>query len=133
MPHGYWEAKDSKDDLRKEVKNKFAVGYPRDNIIFQEPAKAILWQDEREVGEFDLLKADEIVRLLELFFDYTPPAFEEWEQETAKFHEQLPELGEALLKVLDDAKENNKAFQTAFGTFYEICQHRSIRTCRKRP
>ena len=42
LPHGYWEAKDGKDDLRKEVKNKFAVGYPRDNIIFQEPAKAIL-------------------------------------------------------------------------------------------
>ena len=122
LPHGYWEAKDAKDDLRKEVKNKFAVGYPRDNIIFQEPARAILWQDEKEIGEFDLLNPDELVRLLELFFDYTPPAFEEWEQAATKFHEQLPELGLALLKVLDDAKINNKAFQKAFATFYDLCR-----------
>jgi predicted helicase len=122
LPHGYWEAKDAKDDLRKEVKNKFAVGYPRDNIIFQEPGKAILWQNEKEVAEFDLLNADELVRLIELFFDYVPPAFDEWEQAAKKFHEQLPELGEALLKVLDDAKVNNKAFQTAFAAFYELCR-----------
>ncbi len=37
LPHGYWEAKDEQDDLRKEVKKKFAVGYPNDNIIFQSP------------------------------------------------------------------------------------------------
>ena len=122
LPHGYWEAKDSKDDLRKEVKNKFAVGYPKDNIIFQEPAKAILYQNATEVGEFDLLKADELVRLLELFFDYVPPAFEEWEDAAKKFHEQLPELSDALLKVLDDAKINNKAFQTAFAAFYDLCR-----------
>ncbi len=122
LPHGYWEAKDSKDDLRKEVKNKFAVGYPRDNIVFQEPAKAILWQNEKEIGEFDLLKADELVRLLELFFDYEPPAFEEWVQAEAKFREQLPELGQALLSVIEDAKVNNRAFQDAFAAFYELCR-----------
>jgi type I restriction-modification system DNA methylase subunit len=122
LPRGYWEAKDAKDDLRKEVKNKFAVGYPRDNIIFQEPAKAILWQDEREVGEFDLLNRDELVRLLELFFDHQQPEFEQWEQAARRFHEQLPELSDALLKVLDDAKVNNKAFQLAFGTFYSLCR-----------
>lgn len=122
LPHGYWEAKDAKDDLRKEVKNKFAVGYPRDNIIFQEPSKAILWQNEREVGEFDLLNPDELVRLLELFFDHQPPEFEQWEQAARKFHEQLPELSDALLKVLDDAKINNKAFQKAFASFYDLCR-----------
>lgn len=31
---GIWEAKDSADDLDKEVKKKFAVGYPNDNILF---------------------------------------------------------------------------------------------------
>jgi hypothetical protein len=28
LAHGYWEAKDEQDDLEKEVKKKFAVGYP---------------------------------------------------------------------------------------------------------
>ena len=44
------------------------------------------------------------------------------EQAAKKFHEQLPELGDALLKVLDDAKINNKSFQTAFATFYDLCR-----------
>src|SRR5271170_328426 len=34
---GYWEAKDSKDDLEAEIKKKFDDGYPRTNILFQSP------------------------------------------------------------------------------------------------
>jgi hypothetical protein len=44
LPHGYWEAKDEKDDLPKEVERKLARGYPRDNIIFQAPERAILYR-----------------------------------------------------------------------------------------
>jgi hypothetical protein len=32
LPHGYWEAKDEKDDLAKEVQRKLDKGYPSDNI-----------------------------------------------------------------------------------------------------
>ncbi|MEJ7624250.1 MAG: N-6 DNA methylase [Pyrinomonadaceae bacterium] len=122
LPLGYWEAKDEKDDLRKEIKKKFAIGYPRDNIIFQEPGKAILFQNDQEVGEYDLRKPDELIGLIERFFEYEPPAFEEWQQAEAKFQEQLPDLGVALLKVLDDAKINNKAFAEAFSNFYTLCR-----------
>src|SRR6266568_1773680 len=44
LPHGYWEAKDEKDDLAREVQRKLDKGYPRDNIIFQAPERAILYQ-----------------------------------------------------------------------------------------
>lgn len=30
LPHGYWEAKDEKDDLAREVQRKLDKGYPRD-------------------------------------------------------------------------------------------------------
>ncbi|MCX7880864.1 MAG: DNA helicase, partial [Ignavibacteria bacterium] len=33
IPHGYWEAKDTADDLYKEIQAKFQKGYPSDNII----------------------------------------------------------------------------------------------------
>lgn len=39
LPHGYWEAKDTKDDLEKEIQKKFDRGYPRDNILFQAPTR----------------------------------------------------------------------------------------------
>ncbi len=122
LTHGYWEAKDSQDDLRKEIKKKFAVGYPKDNILFQSPTQAILFQNNREVFEADLTDVSQLIRVLQLFFDYQPPAFEEWEQAEKRFREQLPELSEALLKVLDSAKLNNKNFQAAFANFYELCR-----------
>ena len=42
LRYGLWEAKDTKDDLEKEIKAKFKAGYPRDNILFQEPRRAVL-------------------------------------------------------------------------------------------
>jgi hypothetical protein len=43
--HGLWEAKDTADDLDKEIAKKFKLGYPRDNILFQSPTRAVLVQD----------------------------------------------------------------------------------------
>jgi hypothetical protein len=40
LTHGFWEAKDIRDDLRREVRRKFDAGYPRDNILFQTPRRA---------------------------------------------------------------------------------------------
>jgi hypothetical protein len=37
LQHGIWEAKDSNDDLTKEVGLKFKKGYPLTNILFQFP------------------------------------------------------------------------------------------------
>ncbi len=34
VPFGYWEAKDSNDDLDEEIQKKFRAGYPRTNIIW---------------------------------------------------------------------------------------------------
>lgn len=33
LPHGYWEAKDTHDDLYTEASKKFAAGYPSKNIV----------------------------------------------------------------------------------------------------
>ena len=33
LVHGVWEAKDTADDLEKEIRAKFKLGYPRTNIL----------------------------------------------------------------------------------------------------
>jgi hypothetical protein len=35
LPRGYWEAKDTQDNLDTEIKKKIARGYPLSNIIFE--------------------------------------------------------------------------------------------------
>ena len=47
LPHGYWEAKDTHDDLYTEADKKFAAGYPSKNIVVQSPTHALLYQHGR--------------------------------------------------------------------------------------
>ena len=43
LVQGIWEAKDSDDDLTKEVGLKFKKGYPLTNILFQSPGHVVLY------------------------------------------------------------------------------------------
>ena len=61
LNHGYWEAKDIHDDLPSEVMRKFEAGYPRDNILFQTPYRAILWQNAQPVLDADLTNSKELI------------------------------------------------------------------------
>ena len=48
LPRGYWEAKDTQDDLDTEIKKKIARGYPLSNIIFEDTHTAVLYQSKEE-------------------------------------------------------------------------------------
>ena len=74
--HGLWEAKDTADDLDKEITKKFKLGYPRDNILFQSPTRAVLVQDGERVLDLDISKPDNLVDVLRGFFEYRAPAFD---------------------------------------------------------
>ena len=50
MARGYWEAKDSHDDLDAEIQAKFNRGYPKGNIIFEDSQTAVLVQ-KRQRGD----------------------------------------------------------------------------------
>ena len=49
VPLGYWEAKDTADDLDREIERKLRKGYPQDNILFEDSATAVLIQNRIEV------------------------------------------------------------------------------------
>ncbi len=58
LPHGYREAKDTADDLEKEIQKKFQAGYPKNNILFQAPHRAIIYQDGREYFNQDITQPE---------------------------------------------------------------------------
>lgn len=122
LRHGLWEAKDSADDLRREAKKKLELGYPSDNIIFQSPERAILYQNGREVLDADIREAEALVGALEQFFDYQPPAYEQWGQAVEDFKTKIPEFGRALAELIEKERRANKRFREAFGGFYELCR-----------
>ena len=99
LAHGYWEAKDSSDDLGLEVKKKIEKGYPKDNILFQAPKRAILYQDGNLALDADLTHPDELIDILQLFFGYEPPAYDQWGRAVEEFKLKVPEIGEGLAQA----------------------------------
>ena len=122
LTHGYWEAKDADDDLPAEVVRKFERGYPCDNILFQEPHRAILWQNERQTLDADLTDPTELIGTLETFFSHRPPEYTEWEEAVSQFRERVPALGQGLAERIHGERETNQAFISAFADFHEKCR-----------
>ena len=122
LPHGYWEAKDADDDLPSEVVHKFERGYPRDKILFQEPHRAILWQNGRQVLEADLTDPSELIGTLKTFFSHRPPEYTEWEEAVAQFRDEVPALGQGLAERIHQERETNRAFIDVFADFYDNCR-----------
>jgi hypothetical protein len=103
LSHGLWEAKDSEDDLDKEIKNKFAVGYPKQNILFWQPDRAVLYQNSERFCDADLTEAENLVHVLSLFMEYAPPAIAEWRGLLRNFVTKSRKSARSLRRLL---KEN---------------------------
>jgi hypothetical protein len=71
--HGIWEAKDSADELEKEVKKKFEAGYPTENILFQAPEHVIIFQNGREVFNDKIINPQFLIRALKFSLKSTSP------------------------------------------------------------
>ncbi|MBM3132480.1 MAG: DNA helicase, partial [Chloroflexi bacterium] len=122
LVHGYWEAKDTADDLGKEVKKKFASGYPRDNILFQAPDRLIIWQNSQEVFNEHVNQPERLIEGLRLFFEYQPPAFDQWERAIEEFKLRVPELAGGLLQLIQKERTGNRRFIQAFEAFSNLCR-----------
>lgn len=122
LVHGLWEAKDSADDLQKEIKSKVAKGYPLTNILFQSPDRAVLYQDNRIALDCDLTKPDSLIEVLQLFFDHRQPHEVDWEEAVLKFSEKIPDLAGGVTKILEAEHKKNADFREKFQAFAELCR-----------
>jgi predicted helicase len=110
---GYWEAKDTSDDLDKEIKKKIAKNYPTTNTIFEDTREAVLYQKGRSPRRFNLTEAREVADLLNEFYSYAEPDIQGFEDAVDEFKERVPELAAGLNKKIKQAHEKNKNFQAA--------------------
>ena len=122
LPHGYWEAKDIHDDLPAEVLHKFATGYPRDNILFQTPHRAILWQNNQRTLDADLTDPTQLIHTLETFCSHRPQEYTEWEEAVSQFKDRVPALGKGLAALIEKERGANREFTAAFAAFHEKCR-----------
>ena len=122
LPFAYWEAKDTDDDLLKAVENKREAGYPIDNILFQNPQRAILYQNGQVALDLDITEPARLIAVLQYLFTYTPPALDNWQTAVSDFREHVPDLASKLKELIDQRHETDPAFRKAFADFYETCR-----------
>ena len=122
LPYGYWEAKDTQDDLYTEAAKKFDAGYPSKNIVVQSPTHALLYQHGQLQLDLDISEPRNLVHVLQTFFAYQEENISAWHTAVAEFRETVPELGEKLTALIETERQNNSQFQVAFTNFHQQCQ-----------
>ncbi|MGK7925922.1 MAG: type ISP restriction/modification enzyme [Spirulina sp.] len=119
---GYWEAKDTKDDLDEEIEKKLAKGYPTDNIIFEDTRTAVLWQGDAEILRVLMEDWEALDGLLQQFINYVRPEVKDFREALEQFKQDVPYIAEELRERIADAAANNKAFREARESFLELCR-----------
>jgi predicted helicase len=122
VPFGYWEAKDSKDDLDAEIEFKFKRGYPQDNIIFEDSTQAVLIQHRTEVMRCDVTDVKALEKLLKLFFSFERAEIADFRHAVAQFKTDLPAVLEALRAMIELEHTANAAFAKASKKFLKHAQ-----------
>ena len=119
VPLGFWEAKDTDDDLDAEIEDKLRKGYPQDNIIFEDSKTAVLWQGRGEIMRCDMADTNGLEQLLNLFFGYQRPEIAQFRQAVEQFKTDLPAVLTALREKIDDAYKSNATFKPAAKKFLD--------------
>ena len=122
MARGYWEAKDSHDDLDAEITRKFDRGYPRDNIIFEDSRTAVLIQNREEAMRADMSRPGDLHRIIRRFLDYELPQIEEFREAQRQFKADLPAVLENLREAVEEAEAENHDYRAAAAGFLELCR-----------
>ena len=125
MTRGLWEAKDTYDDLDREIRNKLSQGYSSDNIVFEDSRTAVLFQDQQEVMRTDMTDPAALHELIRKFLNYELPEITEFREARHQFKTDLPTVLEKLRETVLEAESGNPGYQEAARIFLELC-HQSI-------
>jgi len=121
LDYGFWESKDEKDDIYKEIEAKFKKGYPKNNILFEDTQTAILFQEGKKI-QIDMQNAADLLDLLNQFINYERPEVKEFNTAVTKFSEDLPTILDSLRNMIGVELANNTHFSQESSLFLQLCQ-----------
>ena len=107
MTRGLWEAKDTHDDLDREIQNKLSQGYSSDNILFEDSRTAVLVQDNQEARRTDMTDPAALHELIRKFLEYELPEIKEFREARQQFKTDLPAVLERLRETVVEAESGN--------------------------
>jgi len=120
---GYWESKDTDDDLEVEIEKKFKKGYPSSNILFEDSQTAILYQNGVICDRCNIHEPEALHRVISRFINFTRAEVRGFRDAIEKFKADLPQVIDALRNMIDKQAKENKPFVIAREAFLELCKH----------
>jgi len=122
IEYGFWESK-ANVNLDDEIRKKFNVGYPKNNILFEDHKTAILFQDGEEVKRCKIDDEIALDKLLTLFVAFEHPFVKTFNEAIEQFKVDIPKVVEALNEMIAKQESENSAFKQKRNTFHELCKH----------
>ena len=124
LRRGYWEAKDTHDDLETEIRKKIAKGYPTNNIIFEDTRRAVLYQNgARAYRRSTCARSASSPTCCARSSTTRSRTSSGFTQAVAEFGERIPELADGLKqRIVAEHTARNRAFDDAWASFYALCK-----------
>ncbi|KKD39832.1 type ISP restriction/modification enzyme [Limnoraphis robusta] len=122
LEHGWWESKDQYDHLDEEIEKKLELGYPDENILFEDSQTAVLIQHSREQLRVSMRDSEALDGLISTFVDYERPEVRDFRSAIAKFKEDIPHIIEALRQIITQQEASNTTFRERRNSFLEVCR-----------
>ncbi len=122
LDFGYWESKDIKDDIDKEIQAKINKGYPLTNTLFEDSQTAVLFQENVQVMRVSMKDAELLERILHTFVNFEPPQVQEFNKALLKFTEDVPTIVESLRHLIQTEADTNEDFIIKRDEFWANCQ-----------
>jgi predicted helicase len=119
---GYWESKDEADEINLEIAKKFAKGYPKDNILFEDSQTAVLFQNGNEVTRIDMKNTDALDKIIKQFVNFERPEVVNFRKAIELFKSDIPNVANALRNLINDSAETNREFTAKREEFHETCK-----------
>ena len=119
---GYWESKDEDDEIDLEIEKKFAKGYPKDNILFEDSQTAVLFQNNIEVARIDMKDSTELDNIIKSFINYERTEVVNFRKAIELFKSDIPSVVNALRNLIKDSAETNNDLTAKREMFLETCR-----------
>ena len=122
LDYGFWESKDTDDDLQVEIARKFDKGYPDSNILFEDSQTAILYQDGQRLLTAPFEKDEALDELLTAYVSFENQDVVEFREAVERFKNDIPNIVTALRGMIQQQGAANAPFRVRRDTFLELCR-----------
>ncbi len=119
---GYWESKDEADNIDEEIDKKFAKGYPRENILFEDSITAVLIQQGNEVMRVAMRDAEALDLIIREFINYERPEVANFHKAIELFKQDIPKVTDTIRGIIVSEEKTNTKFIEAEANYWELCK-----------